>query len=316
MTKVLDPRETNTSFKNGVQFAWDATSLTSVQTCLRYYYYKNICGWQPVTKSVHLLFGGWYATALEHYHKHRASNLDHDEAQYLTVKEALESTWIRTPATETTPEISRPWMPVDTVKTRENLIRTIIWYLEEFKDEHMPVVILPDGKPAVEYSFTIEFGKETVYCGHIDRLVEYGGYQYIMDQKTTQTTPGTYYFNNFKPDTQMSGYTYAGQIMFGLPIKGVIIDAAQIAVGFSRFTRGFTDRTEPQLEEWKLNADYYIKQAINATKLNFFPMNTTSCGNYGGCEFREVCGKNPSVRTQFLKAKFTQQSSWSPLDRR
>jgi len=311
---MLNPIETNTSFKNGVQFAWDGTSVTLVQTCLRKYFYKIIQGWTPFDKSPHLLLGGWYATALEHYYKHKAAGYSHDEAQYLVVEEALESTWVRKDKDGN--EVSYPWMSSDPLKSRENLIRTIVWYLEEFKEDTMEVVILPDGKPAVEYSFTIEFEKDILYCGHLDRLVNYNGDYYIQDQKTTKTTIGSYYFEQFNPDVQMSGYTYAGQIMFKLPIKGVVIDAVQIAVGFSRFTRGFTSRTNEQLEEWKESTVYWIRLAQEATRKNFFPMNTTSCSDYGGCEFRTVCQKNEAVRQQFLKAKFHQQPSWSPLDRR
>jgi hypothetical protein len=50
------------------------------ETCLRKYYYKMIVGWQPERKSVHLLFGGWYASALESYHKYVADGMSQDEA--------------------------------------------------------------------------------------------------------------------------------------------------------------------------------------------------------------------------------------------
>ena len=53
------------SFQNGLQFAWDATSLSLAQTCLRKYYYTMIRGVQPRNKSVHLIFGGIYASSLE-----------------------------------------------------------------------------------------------------------------------------------------------------------------------------------------------------------------------------------------------------------
>jgi hypothetical protein len=42
-------------------------------------------------------------------------------------------------------------------------------------------------------------------------------------------------------------------------------------------------------------------------------MNDTACDKYGGCEFREVCSKSPSVRDKFLKADFKQEEPWNPL---
>src|SRR6476620_9113379 len=84
----------NKSFDaDGVQFAWESTSIKLAETCLRKYYYKLIIGWQPERKSVHLLFGGWYATALESYYKYVADGMSQDEALAEVVGEALAETW-------------------------------------------------------------------------------------------------------------------------------------------------------------------------------------------------------------------------------
>ena len=37
-------------------------------------------------------------------------------------------------------------------------------------------------------------------CGHLDRVVTYGGQKFVMDQKTTGSTIGPYFFDGFKPD--------------------------------------------------------------------------------------------------------------------
>lgn len=180
----------------------------------------------------------------------------------------------------------------------------------------METVILPDGKAAAEYSFTIDIGNDVLLCGHIDRLVQYSGDYYVMDQKTTGSTISPRYFDDFNPDTQMSLYTLAGNMIYGLPVKGVVIDAAQIAVGFSRFERGFTFRTKPQLEEWLKDTMYHIRSAQQATRDNYFPKNRSSCNKYGGCQFRGVCARSPEVRENFLKADFVQVPRWNPLERR
>lgn len=299
----------NTSFRDGVQFAWDSTSIKTAEDCLRKYRYKLIDGWQPRRKSVHLLFGGWYATALEHYHKHIALGDDEDAALIKVVREALESTW------ERTEDGGRPWVSDHTTKTRENLIRTIIWYVDHFRDDPVTVYKKVDGTPAVEFSFSFELESVT-FSGHIDRLVEYTGNYYVMDQKTTGSTITQQYFDQFDPDTQMSLYTLAGQIIYDRPIKGVIIDAAQIAVGFSRFLRGFTFRDPAKLDEWLDSALDTISRAQIATVEDHFPMNPSSCHKYNGCEFRHVCARSPAVRQSFLEADFIRGETWDPLKRR
>lgn len=335
----------NQSFDaTGAQWAWDATSISLAQTCLRKYKYKMIEGWSPRNQSAHLRFGSAYASALEHYYKYRALGADSEEALRKVVFEALIETWDY-PTCETckghgiidqslggasqsvatscpdclgkgTAGEGKPWESDHNLKTRENLIRTIIWYVAQFEDEAITVWHTPEGKPAVEYSYTLNVEDGIAFCGHIDRLVEYADAIWVMDQKTTGSAITKKYMDGFKPNTQMSMYSFAGKAVYSAPIKGVIIDAAQVAVGFSRFERGFTTRTETELNEWYDDAMYWIAQARAAAIEQHFPMNPASCGNYGGCEFRHVCSRSPEVRPRFLAADFEQGPSWDPLERR
>lgn len=310
LTLVEPTKPIESSFdEQGVQFVWDATSIKTAEDCLRKYQYRKL-GWVPANTNPHLLFGGWYAKALEHYYKYRALGQDKDEALREVLRETLIATWIPDEAE------GKSWESLHNVKTRENLIRTIIWYVDQFEDDPVEVVILADGTPAVEYSFTYQVDNGLWFAGHIDRLVKYSEVYYVMDQKTSGNTIGPSYFEQFTPDTQMSLYTMAGQIIYDKPVKGIIIDAAQIAVGFSRFVRGFVHRDNASLDEWYDSAMYTIERARDATQDNNFPMNPSSCHKYNGCEYRRVCSRSPVVREQFLKGDFEQREPWDPLKRR
>lgn len=611
-------RENKSFDENGLQFAWDSSSLKTFETCPRKYFYEIIEGWEPFDKSVHLVFGGHYASALERYYKFRAMGQTMADALDNVLALALLETWNHKTIDGRRQPGGAPWISGHPAKTRENLIRSIVWYVDQFDGEGVEVVTLRDGKPAVEYSFTVELTDDILWCGHIDRLVTYAGDYYIMDQKAQpitsriltpwgwvrigdlevgmfamgvegtpvkikglypkgvtkvfrvefsdgsvvecgedhlwtvgtqfsdkwQTLPltkivqkthkryhvpimkaaqfayndlpldpfvlgtllgdgylagnsiqlstshdwlieavagrlngdeihkssefnysltikggrtlsairelglkdkksrdkfipeqylfaseaqrrdllngllltdgswngnsriydtmslqlvkdvcslvrslggqarfrdrgddcyraslrmpefptglgrryiksvkeigkaetvcievdaedGLYitddyvvthnttghtitqrFFDQFNPDTQMTGYTFAGQIIYNLPVKGVIIDGAQIAVGFTRFERGYTFRTQDQLEEWHQDAVHNIARARSMTQENYFPMNTTACGNYGGCPFRDVCSRPKAVRENFLKQKFVKSRNWDPLERR
>lgn len=304
----------------GVQFAWDATSISAWEKCEVYYDYTILQGWRKVEESVDLRFGSHYATALEHFHKHRAQGVDYDEAVYLVVKEALEATWDRQYEAddEDNPvEVSSgPWTPLHDTKTRPNLIRSIIWYLDHFKNDEAKVITLEDGRPAVELSFSFEVDHGIMLSGHLDRLVAFAGDIYVMDQKTTGGTITKKYFDYFNPNTQMSLYSFAGRAVFAVAVKGVIIDAAQIAVGSTRFERGFTFRTHAQLDEWYDEALDKIKEAQDKTAKGKFRHNPQSCSQYGGCPFLHVCSRSPEVRPQFLRADFHQTEGWDPLKRR
>lgn len=312
MTEFVMPKSFD---EKGLQFAWDSTSIKLATECMRKYYYKMIVGWQPETLSVHLRFGIVYATALEHYHKHVALGMDRKDAIEAVVHEALIATWDHELDEEGNriPNTGAAWDGGHNLKTRGNLIRTIVWYLEQFEDDAVSTIILSDGKPAVEYSFKLPVDNNIVFCGHLDRLGEYSHDPYVQDQKTTGTTISARYFEGYNPDIQMSMYTFAGKAIFGVPVKGVIIDAAQIAVGFSRFERGFTFRTDDQLNEWYDQTMVKIEEARAMTAEQYFPMNATACGNYGGCEFRDICSRSPQVREQFLKGKFVKGPRWDPI---
>ena len=165
------------SFHDNHQWAWDATSLNEAQACLRKYYYGMIRGLQPKNKSVHLIFGGVYASALEEYYKLRAGEaMDHEAALIEVIKQAMSETWKH----ETEPCVDEgcpqhgtdhvhiirgSGAPVhfdDSKKTRPNLIRTIIWYLDQYGEESEDGLItyhLQDGKPAVELSFALELSR-------------------------------------------------------------------------------------------------------------------------------------------------------------
>lgn len=306
---------------SGVQFGFDQTSIKLAEECLKKYQYVMLDGWRARGHNVHLFFGGIYASALEHFHKYRAEGIDFDEALINIVREALQATWIY-PEPEIkghapTPGTGEPWVSDHNTKTRENLIRTIVWYFEHFRDDPCQTVILSNGVPAVEHSFQLAVDNGIIFSGHLDRLVNYSDSIYIQDQKTTATTITPRYFANYQPDTQITGmYPFAGRAVFKLPVKGVMIDAAQIAVGFSCFERGFIFTDDLSLDEWYDDTMELITRTQQATRDNHFPRNRSSCSKYAGCQFRNVCSKSPAVREQFLKADFEKGERWDPLEAR
>lgn len=297
-----------------VQYAWDSTSIGYLKTCPRLYQYIMIEGWTGKGESIHLRFGTEYHKALEDYDRSRAEGINHDDAVHDTVRELLIRTADYKPPDDDGTRGEK-------LKTREALVRTVIWYLDQFKDDPAQTVILNDGKPAVELSFqfdldwapAIEPGKPYVLCGHLDRVVEYMDSLFVMDRKTTTTTPSAYYFNSFEPNNQMSLYTLASKVILGSPIKGVIIDAAQVLSDSSRFVRGFTYRTPDQLDEFIKDLEYWFNLAESYAEANYWPMNDTACDKFSGCRFRDICSKSPSVREQFLHSTFEKGEKWNPL---
>lgn len=282
-----------------VQFAWNSTSLGWLKTCPRLYQYSMLLQLRSKGESAHITFGLHYHAALEHYDHKRAAGAEHEDAMRSALLKALTDSF--------------GWESDHNTKNRPYLIRSVVWYLEEFRSDQAKTVILADGKPAVELTFSFEVEHGLMLCGHLDRVVDLMEGRYVMDRKTTASTISSYYFDKYEMDNQMSLYTLAGQTILKSPVKGVIIDAAQIAVGFTRFERGMTYRTSEQLEEWLRDFYFWTSQANRFAETDFWPMNDTACDKYGGCVFRQVCSKSPSVRDSILATNF-QKIDYNPLE--
>lgn len=310
-----------------IQFAWDSTSLGYLKTCPRLYQYVMIDGWGSADESIHLRFGIELHQALQDFDKFQAAGDSREEALRRVVKDCM----IRT----------ADWRPDEDTKAgkyknRTSLIRTIIDYIDHYANDPAKTYILADGKPAVELSFRFELdwgpqrspalveegkwlpseAQPYLLSGHLDKVVDFNGDLYVMDYKTTTSTPGSYYFDQYDPNNQMTLYTLASQIILGTPIKGVIVNAIQVGVGFTRPVRGFSFRTSDRLDEWLVDLRHWLTLAEHYATIGYWPQNDTACDKFGGCRFREICSKSPMIREQFLKSRFVklpEEERWNPL---
>ncbi len=316
--------QSNTAFSKevpGLQIAWDSTSLGLFKACPRKYQLSMLDQWTPNDTATPLVFGIRYHSALETYDKLRSIGADHDEALRGAVRRAIQDCW---ETNKSTGEVKR-WDPIDKktgktdgLRNPQTLVRALVWYLEQFKDDAAKTIILDNGKPAVELSFKMQIGvpaldgQEYLLCGHLDRLVEFTDQVYVMDRKTTKSTLSDYYFAGFDPDNQMSLYTLASRVVLQRPAVGVILDACQLAVGFARFQRAILHRTPSQSDEWLEGTIKYLQQAERYAEDGYWPMNETACSMYGGCQFRGVCKTPPETRHYILNSDF-EKKVWDPL---
>jgi len=308
---ILEEEQTeNTSLINGVQYAWDSTSIGLFKTCPRKYYYTIIKGYVPKIVPPPLAFGIHLHTLLQTWHQITEFGIDKHTALVRIAK-------LAGLLGETLP-------PGDTARTKETLVRSIIWYLDQFWDDNATTINRANGQPAVEYHFKLPImlkdGKTVYICGHIDRLVAWQGQTYVCDYKTTKYTLDSRFFDQFKPSNQMSLYTAACHLMTlqtsDLPTAhGVIIDGIQLGVNFSRFARQIVPFSLEEINEYIQNLQHWIKQAMDASEAGVFLPNETACNNYSGCHFRDICAMPPARREMFLEGSFKKRT-WNPLKNR
>lgn len=288
-----------------IQFAIDSTSLDYAKRCPQLYKFKMIDGYASGEEDIHLRFGAEMHLAFQNYELLRADGIDHDESIFHVVREVLYHT--------------EDWNPDHKYKNKAFLIRSVIRYLDKYQHDPAVTLKLANGKPAAEVSFRYELdygpteGQPYVLCGHLDRVVDFNGEIFFMDHKSSTTTPSDWYWNQFHPNNQMSMYILACQVVFQTAVKGGIINAIQLMVDDTRVTRGFTYRTNDELEEWLVDLKYWLGLMKKWADEDYWPKNDTACDKYGGCKFREICNKSPHVREKFLKSNFIKVEPWNPL---
>lgn len=339
------------------QIAWDSTSLGLLKECPRKYYYEIILGWRPAQQSVHLIFGQLYHAAMEHYDHFAASigklsggltDAEHNEGIRRALRHCLTASGrytalecvacegagtvkVSDDAPRETCEVCEgkgtfgpatwePWRSTDPYKNLWTLCRSVVYYLDTFRDSKLSTVLLQNGKPAVELSFAYEAGDvdgiSYLFCGHIDRVVEdreAAGRKSGHDRKTTKGQLNAGYWKSFNPHGQFSHYTAALTLHYDQPTWGITVDAAQVLVNSTTFARQFIPFPPALIDEYLAETKVWITLAARFAQAGHWPRNDKSCGSYGGCPFRDVCSKSPAFRQSWLEAGFV-FNRWNPLE--
>jgi hypothetical protein len=317
-----NPLPKNTSFSEklpALQISIDSTSLGAFKTCPEYYNLAIRLGYvlDSIYENADLKWGLEFHAAMELFDRLKSQNIDTKTALIETIKHTLIRTWDK--------ETSQPWISENPNKTRFTLIRAVIWYVEQFKNDPLETIILANGKPAVELSFRFESGiysmsteEQFMLCGHIDRLIKFHNQIFVTDKKTTKYQLDDNFFDHFNPDNQMSLYDLAGSVVFNQQIEGIIIDGIQCQVNGNKFRRGFI---YPGInrEVWLNHLKFWLRQ-LELTALeeqqnpNYpWPKNDKNCIRYGRpCEFAKVCRENLSMRQKILNTHYKRRV-WDPL---
>lgn len=165
---------------------------------------------------------------------------------------------------------------------------------------------------AIEQPFAVPLDPERpdlLYIGRLDKVFQYQGRIYIGEHKTTTSykKDGPFrsdFVDSFSPNSQVDGYLYAAHLLYGKKVKAVWIDAALVHANVHDGFRFIpVERQLQQLSGWLWETRYWIEQieankrALLTNELDIgameympaFPKNTTSCTNYGGCPYLDMC---------------------------
>lgn len=224
----------------------------------------------------------------------------------------------------------------DDLRTRERGIAILAAYFKKYEVEPFEWLALersfnlpleerdcPDCGMAFKYNTQIRRSEwRCSYChspyfvptwsGKIDGIIKWGSQYYVVDHKTSSRLGWTY-FAQFRPSVQMTGYVWAAQQMIGKPISGVVINAIGVYKSKMHFERDISSREPWEVDEFVEEAIYRIEEIRkrDVHNLKEWHPNWTSCGDWGGCRFRDLCLTHEPER---LVPLMFDVEIWSPLE--
>ena len=300
---------------------WDATTLSDFLKDPASYYLKRVKGWSPIFPRPPLVYGVMLQGGLERYDKIRATGSS-DDGLEAAIEYAVEEAKHPLGFEYSLDEISREFGKDNQKnhRTLKTLLRTFVWYQQEYGgDEDSARILLMNGEPAVEVPFRIPlpiktpYGENYILAGHMDAAVDLFGNKFVLERKHTLTTLSKYYFDGWKANTQFSTYAMVGSAVLGEQVDGILLDAVQVGVSFSRFHRREILRTKGQQDEFLNNIMLWIKQAEYMAENDHWPINEGGLSMYGGSSFRKILTLDPAHREQYLHENFKQEEPWNPL---
>lgn len=295
-----------------VPYYIDNTILSTFKLCPRKAYYQYLRHLKPVGegRSVHLIAGGALAAGLEEVRKKVWG-------EQMELPDALYYGWLA---------ILKHWgdfpaEPVNSPKTLANTLAALEYYFEVFPPKTDPIqpLILANGSPAVEFSFTHPTGfhnpqgQEILYTGRFDmfgvRKIGHQAVTYIVDEKTT-TKLGKSWRGKWPLASQFTGYAWAAREL-GYDVSGVCVRGISYLSNSFGHEESLSQRTESDIERWKASTAWFMTQYLECARTNTWPQNfSDSCQGFSGCPYQNLClSDNPE---RWIDSQFEVQV-WNPL---
>lgn len=234
--------------------------------------------------------------------------------------------------------------PVDDYRTQRKCMEVMAEYIKHYPIENFRVVGAGTANPMVECSFTLDTSmflncekcfpyphadkfasvcencggeREPIqYGGIFDGIIEYGPHVYVLEHKTTSQL-GSFYFNQFKPNNQVTGYVWAAGLLSGKKVGGALINAiGMYKTQGTKFERTISTRNDYAIKRW-METDVYgtCIEIQHHLITDQWPRRTQSCTMYGRCEFHDVHTlDDPSSEQKLLEQNFIRQV-WDYEDR-
>ena len=289
---------------------YDNTRVQDFRTCPRYFYFRHMRHWRLTETALPLIYGSCWHEAMDSIWAEPVESFQNLNNITDVVNRAMSKflvEWISRglpePA-EMGPEMLEKLAPRHPYIAMEMLYASIHQRAVIFTDKSFELL-------DIERPFVIPLDPDDptlLYIGRLDKVFKLRKRIHIGEHKTTTLykKAGNFrdiWIQSFSPNSQVDGYLFASNLLYGKEFKEVWVDGALV---HKTVHDGFTfipiQRNFSQLDGWLWEVRYWI-QEIEMNKaalldkdhskekiLACFPKNTNSCINYSrACPYMDLC---------------------------
>ena len=287
----------------------DNTMRTAWDSCEHKFLMEHVHHFRHKKPSEHLVFGGSYAKGLE------VMRLEFYKGEQNKVIYAGKAML----------EVIREWDRncddplLDYNKNLPNCLCALLYYLETWPlhTDWIKPYGWKDHTDSVEFTFAIPLeikhpvtGNPILYAGRFDLLADYASQPAVYDDKTT-TQLGPSWIKQWGMNSQMTGYIWAAR-QHGYDTSTAIIRGVSILKRGFGHSQAIEHRQNWEIERWYNTMHKNLEDMIKAWERRAFSYSLgSSCGNYGGCPFAEMC--RHENWQQWIKTDF-KIYKWNPLE--
>ncbi len=303
----------------------DASKIKTFMECPRKYFYNYVLGWEPEGINIHLIFGSAWHEAMavlltKGYESEHINDAFNAFLDYFRQYVAEEDDAIYSP------------------KIPSRAFNALIGYVNQWRSDDRDVeVVTHNDQKMIEIGGQIALTNEYQMAFKMDSILKDGSGVFSREHKTASSAynwmaqwdlsmqVGTYHFvlDCLYPENEVKGIQMNGTV-FKKTKDNAKSDAIDPFRHFE-YLRGNIFKTKEQMQNWYSNTVWWfdsIKQNFNALAecsdsdptLFCFPMNTTSCGNWTGCKYKDFCVSwmNPLRHLDRLPIGYSVRF-WNPL---
>jgi len=305
----------------------DATKVKCFMECNRKYFFEYTMGWRNQGANIHLIFGSAWHEALAHLYMSDFSAANIKIAYY---EHFLP--YYRKHIFEEDEEIYSPKVPKRAYLALAYYATMRKIFMRDYK------VVYHNDEPMVEIGGTVNLTDEHEMGFKMDTVVQGPHGIVSLEHKTGSSTWN--WADQWALNMQMGVYSHVLYCLYPAEqVRGVIIDGT-----FFKKTKdnAKSDAKDPfrhfdfmevpiymssnSMNQWLNNAIWWldqIKEQFNVLAessdstpiMHAFPMNSTSCSNWSGCQYHDLCRAwaNPLQYTENVPIGF-QIDFWNPLE--